>query len=120
MAPFLPSSTIQPNLQDLLGLDDTTYRDRVEGKTLLLDASIPTGGTSSSLVTGRKRNRGDPAARQSARDAIQGEKERRDNLGLTSLRKARKRGGIINRGGYIESVQRAGGKRRLTRVATPR
>ncbi|RSH90611.1 hypothetical protein EHS25_001216 [Saitozyma podzolica] len=99
LAPLLPSSSTSsspavPPLPTLLGLDKQSY-PRLSGKHVLL--SGPHAGPSE-LVTGKKRNRGDPAARAKAAAEHQAGEERRRELGVSGERKRRRvAGGVVQR-----------------------
>jgi hypothetical protein len=58
--------------------------------------------TPSLLLTGKKLNRGDEASRTAARKEAEERTGKRKNSGLVGMRKARKRGGMTNRGDRVE------------------
>ncbi|GFZ50656.1 hypothetical protein JCM24511_08414 [Saitozyma sp. JCM 24511] len=99
LAPFLPSSSTSsssavPPLPTLLGLDKQSY-PRLSGKHVLL--SGPHAGPSE-LVTGKKRHRGDPAARAKARAEHQAGEDQRRELGVSGERKRKRAaGGVVQR-----------------------
>ncbi|CAK9787042.1 hypothetical protein CC85DRAFT_303954 [Cutaneotrichosporon oleaginosum] len=80
------SASGTPSLASLLGLNTSTYNSRLSGKTLLL-TDIPSSG--SELVTGRKKNRGDPKALAETKAAQAAVVSERRKKGLRSVRKAR-------------------------------
>ncbi|KAK6904905.1 hypothetical protein I203_105724 [Kwoniella mangroviensis CBS 8507] len=108
--PLLPSSAT-PNLPTLLSLDPITHTSRLSGKTL--QASDPTSSSSttlpnigsssiSPLVRGKKRNRGYPSELQKVRDEQQRKEGERRELGLSGMRKVRRRlGGVMSKGTKI-------------------
>ncbi|ORY31926.1 hypothetical protein BCR39DRAFT_524636 [Naematelia encephala] len=103
---YLPPGVTQPPpLADLLSLDTTTYASRLAGKTFLLSQQEAGSGSTSSLVKGKKRNRGDPALRQRVREETEGRQRDREELGVEGIRKARKRtggGSVTKRGAIID------------------
>jgi hypothetical protein len=73
-----------------LGLDAGTYNARLSGKTVLL-TDIPGASSSSSLVAGRKRNKGDDKARAETRAAQEAARtplgrKKRKHLAATSAK----------------------------------
>ncbi|KAK8845369.1 hypothetical protein IAR55_006082 [Kwoniella newhampshirensis] len=107
LVPLLPAQSTPPNLPTLLSLDPTTYSSRLFGKTLLLTnddpSSLAASGTTSHLVKGKKRNRGNPAELAKARLEAEVEERRLKGLGLSGLRRVKKRlGGVIKRGDKID------------------
>ncbi|WVQ80469.1 hypothetical protein IAT38_002574 [Cryptococcus sp. DSM 104549] len=98
LAPLLPTS--EPSLPSLLHLDPAAYSNRLSGKTLLTTPDAPSG--SSSLVKGKKRNRGNPVEKAKARDEVQRAENERKALGLVGMRKVKKRlGSVMNSGQKI-------------------
>ncbi|WVW81530.1 hypothetical protein I302_103525 [Kwoniella bestiolae CBS 10118] len=103
--PLLPS-TETPNLPSLLSLDPITYSSRISGKTL--QTSDPTSTSSavqissnsiSPLVQGKKRNRGYPSELEKVRNEQQQRENGMRELGLSGMRKIRRRlGGVMSRG----------------------
>jgi len=99
LAPFLPVGST-PTVPAILGLDQRTFDERVAGKTLMLDDGP--AKTPSLLLKGKKLNRGDEGSRTAARVEFEERAGKRKRSGLVGMRKARKRGGMTNRGEYIE------------------
>ncbi|OCF33072.1 hypothetical protein I316_05117 [Kwoniella heveanensis BCC8398] len=95
--PLVPSDP--PNLPTLLRLDPSTYSSRLSGKTLQtsdLESGpaqplISTSGAVSSLVTGKKRNRGHPNERLNARLETEKYEHGRKEIGAQSMRKVKRR-----------------------------
>ncbi|WVQ72576.1 hypothetical protein IAR50_002134 [Cryptococcus sp. DSM 104548] len=99
LAPLLPSS--EPLLPALLSLDSTTYSSRLSGKTLQTTLDQPST-VSSPLVTGRKRNRGNPLERSKARAECEGSRKERELLGHEGMRKVKRRlGSVMGKGQRI-------------------
>ncbi|WWC57871.1 uncharacterized protein I303_100406 [Kwoniella dejecticola CBS 10117] len=97
--PIVPlvSTNEVPNLPTLLSLDPSTYSSRLSGKTLQTsDPSSSSATTISSsaispLVKGKKRNRGYPFEKEKARNGHQTSEARQKEVGLTGMRKVKKR-----------------------------
>ena len=81
-------------------MDGATLDGRLTGKNTLFNDE-PASKSPSALVTGRKRNRGDPASKLQARQAAEAITSKRKDNGHTSLRKARRKGGIALKGNII-------------------
>lgn len=58
--------------------------------------------TPSLLLSGKKLHRGDEASRTATRDAAEERAGKRKRSELVGMRKARKRGGMTNRGEHVE------------------
>ncbi|WVQ94004.1 hypothetical protein IAU59_001082 [Kwoniella sp. CBS 9459] len=87
-----------PNLPTLLRLDPSTYSSRLSGKTLQTSdlerpaqSSTTTSGAVSSLVTGKKRNRGHPNEKAKARLEVEKYERERGDIGAQSMRKVKRR-----------------------------
>ncbi|ORX33552.1 hypothetical protein BD324DRAFT_654010 [Kockovaella imperatae] len=98
---FLPDDSslrTQSSLPILMNLDASSYASRVSGKTLILDPH-QASSSSSELVSGKKRNRGDPDAKGKARAEHESRAETMTDLGLDGFRKVKTRlGGGVKRG----------------------
>lgn len=99
LAPFVDSKS-GTDLPGLLGLDAGTYSSRLSGKTVML-TDLPSAGPSS-LVQGRKRNRGDPAARQADRERQAAEAKDRAERGVDGMRRTRQRIANTGTGSTVE------------------
>lgn len=99
LAPLLPQT--EPLLPNLLSLNASIYSSRLSGKTLLTTPDKPST-TSSVLVQGRKRNRGNAFEKKKAREEHERNVKTREELGLEGMRKVRRRlGGVVGKGNRI-------------------
>lgn len=102
LAPLLPQT--EPLLPNLLSLNASIYSSRLSGKTLLTTPDKPST-TSSVLVQGRKRNRGNAFEKKKAREEHERNVKTREELGLEGMRKVRRRlGGVVGKGNRISQV----------------
>jgi ribonuclease P protein subunit POP4 len=86
----LISSTNPLPITDLLSLRPSAYAQKVQNKALNFTPAIQTSTDEAKAVKGRKKNRGDDDARESARREAEGKRREREILGIPT-RKKRKR-----------------------------
>ncbi|OXG13514.1 ribonuclease P protein subunit POP4 [Cryptococcus neoformans Ze90-1] len=99
LAPLLPQT--EPLLPNLLSLNASVYSSRLSGKTLLTTPD-QLSTTSSVLVQGRKRNRGNECEKKKAREEHERNVKTRERLGLEGMRKVKKRlGSVVGKGKRI-------------------
>lgn len=98
---YLPSDA-EPLLSSLLGIDSTKYSSRLSGKHVLLTSVPGAASSTSALVTGKKRNRGDETARRAAQKAQQEQEQKLADIEAVGLRMVKRRVGSVRAGQRLQ------------------